>query len=482
MDQHPLDKFFKKKLEGREFPLQDAYWEAAQREIARRQWRKRLLWWGGSSLALILAVALGWWGMTSNERTMFSGYNTQSEPEQSAPATGNGTEQGASERIIDGASDENASSNVSDEIIEQANVFPDADPQADGKKKKSSSYSEKEIIGNDKYASTGNSLKTGSKDEKEARDVFAGSNDINSSGSGKDGDQKSLGVETEANPSAALVAIEEKEAEEISVEKTADESADRQGSEEAGQDDFSEEKQEWTTAMPLLGSGEALVCSMYSTEPYESEVKRFLMKRKARKRLHFGLTASLSLAGSLREADNLAAGLTVAWPLSPRLRLVAEPSWYSWTAGFDYRRQSPEITYSFGLQKRVHELQAQRLHYVGMPVYLQYGYGNLSLEGGLASKYLLVANAVYEYRDDHEQGGQALESRNGMLSRDQFNRLRLGGFAGLRYHLFSGFSLGLRATFDPQPVLSDTGDSPSGAFIEQRAGNWFWSVNVFYGF
>jgi hypothetical protein len=479
MDRHPLDQFFKKKLEGRELPFEEAYWARAQREIVRRQWRKRLVWWGGAVLALFLVLALGWWGMAENEKTMLSRDTVYPGTEQSEEWT-NGplTDEETSKH----STEENTILTSSDPEVNQTNVISSMNSRKEVKQSKAESdfktgnEKERAIISPTRQSG----LEVDELIERRQSGPLEAKTTALSGGSGKDEGKSAVNLEADESEQFVLDRDEEETKGDFEEESTNGAGERGEGEKTDREGVPGEEAPEWTDALPLLSSGEALVSSLFSPEPYESEVKGFILKRKPPQKLDFGLTASLSLAGSLRETDNLAAGLTIAWPLSSRLRLVAEPSWYSWTAGFEYRQQAPEVTYGFGLQKRIYALEVQRLHYAGLPLYLQYGYGKISLEGGFTSKYLLAARALYEYKDDPEQGAQVFDQQKGRLGRGNFNRLRLGAFAGLRYHLISRFSLGIRASFDPQPVMSDTGAELPGAFIEQGAGDWFWSVHVFY--
>jgi hypothetical protein len=67
MSMEPMDDFFKKKLEERDVPFNEAHWAAAQQLLEQQQARRRAIWWwwtGCTSIALAVVVFIilpAWW-------------------------------------------------------------------------------------------------------------------------------------------------------------------------------------------------------------------------------------------------------------------------------------------------------------------------------------------------------------------------------------------------------------------------------------
>lgn len=54
----PMDEFFKKKLEGRDLPFNEAHWASAQQMLEDREAERGVLWWWRTGLLAILLAAL----------------------------------------------------------------------------------------------------------------------------------------------------------------------------------------------------------------------------------------------------------------------------------------------------------------------------------------------------------------------------------------------------------------------------------------
>ena len=80
----PMDQFFRKKIEERQYEYHESYWEEAERMISQRDGRRRraFWWWAfGLGLLLISIVAVGWWFLaTGNSDKTTIGSDPSSEP------------------------------------------------------------------------------------------------------------------------------------------------------------------------------------------------------------------------------------------------------------------------------------------------------------------------------------------------------------------------------------------------------------------
>ncbi len=152
---------------------------------------------------------------------------------------------------------------------------------------------------------------------------------------------------------------------------------------------------------------------------------------------------------------------------------------YEWRGGqFGNAGTVAERRYNFGLEEKVFELRPESLHYLNIPIYLQFKNGRQYLEAGLSMSYLIGARGELRentFLQPWERSSNAtmetkVETRvaeSGWLDDSAFRTWRMGVLLGYRYELGKKWNLSLQAQYrlpslvvdpeNPKAILRESG-------------------------
>ncbi|MEL6867219.1 MAG: outer membrane beta-barrel protein, partial [Bacteroidota bacterium] len=229
---------------------------------------------------------------------------------------------------------------------------------------------------------------------------------------------------------------------------------------------------------PLLPIG--LSAALTSPEldlPYAAPIEPFRPRRPAR--FQWGLSlGSLFYPGASDEYKwlGLVGGWTSRYRLSRRWGLNAELLYQYRRGQFMNTNESEQVVFGFGREGTVHQLRPENLHYLQMPIYVDWRMGKHAVSAGVVPTLLTGAR------------GELLQLTNGQLTSQTKHWIQLHGLRSFRMEFLLAYQwvlterLGLRfrMQYSPQrPVQSEFIDLERTLLRESGHLTYQFGINYF---
>ncbi len=423
-----VDKFFKEKLKDREIPFDEHYWKQASEMLDAQDRRRRSKWWFFILTALLL-IAGSWYIWRADnlvDRTKVTGTTAIDNLTKQEGNSAQQTEQSLQEQAIGQSGDE---------------LF--------GKSQKSTNNLTEEQPG----LSFTNKPKTLRNDPSkyEAISKIEKPKAINESlknwPSGKPHDSSTPTIDniaevaTRATENANLI---QSTTDPLTYTEQSGQTTDPAPKTEDASIESMQELFLLPSHYPILESPQYSIRQKVIAE----KVKPVQWAVKAGPTLHNATSGASGLIGA-------AVGVQWNFAIRPHWRLGAELLYEYRDGHFMTTNQSRTTVYSFGKTIQLNQLIPDNLHYVSLPVYMQYRWNAYALEAGLAPAFLTgIRGRVYV----NEQSG-----KQSWIEPHEFRKFHLQLMAGSRFHLAGGWDIGLRVRYAIGSILT----SPDLSEIER---------------
>ena len=156
------------------------------------------------------------------------------------------------------------------------------------------------------------------------------------------------------------------------------------------------------------------------------------------------------------------------------------------TGTFGNSSKSVQTDYSFGKQTNEFSLQPESMHFLELPIYLQYRMGRHGIEGGLTFSYLAGI-----YGDIEKQSSlmpwERVDSNkfttenysSGWLAKDDFNSFHTSLLIGYRYYVNQEIVIGIRSSYRFGDFLKTT-ENPETILLESGSVHFNVSASWFF--
>lgn len=202
----------------------------------------------------------------------------------------------------------------------------------------------------------------------------------------------------------------------------------------------------------------------------------------------FGLTASALIYPAKNDEKRwigASFGVVGEYNLLNYLSLNAELLYTLRSGTFGTTSGTIQTIYSFGKKTIEYSLYPENLHFLEVPVYVQYKTGKHGIEGGLTFSYLAGIRGNIEKQTSlfpWERTGEDDFSREnqsaGWVAKDDFNSFNASLLLGYRYYLSQKIAIGLRSNYRFGELLKNT-ENQEQAFPESGplhfniSANWY---------
>ncbi|MEM6963412.1 MAG: outer membrane beta-barrel protein [Bacteroidota bacterium] len=477
-----FDKYFKEKLENRQFEMKPEYWEQAEAliEADQRQewWKRSFIWWG----TLLVFVTLGFfiWVKINNPTTDGTTQkNTVVAVEENAPVTKDANTTNSFPMANDNSFSNKANTNTSSqkaELNDQANA--------------PTQFSENTVTA----ASSTNPSRILPTKEEQA--------DISKT------------TVTKTNPTAEVDNLNDKVLNKSATElepnnSITDNNFNKENTtkeDQSVQNKISEDNSD-QTAQPTspIASTTNTEERNFQQDPPKAEVfpmiasLNFLLESDQEKWVDLDIEKHLTPPSSKRETFSFGVGAgAVGYPLienstpqrfigfkagafveynfknekfAKQWSLGSELLYHFRTGNFLATKENLEVQYSFGRSTTANQLTPRNLHYVELPLYLKYHSKKTSFELGGAVSYLAGVQGTLD---------QAGEKTSGLMPRFGFKKYHANILLGTYFHLSDRLRFGVRANFTPGGILDKNAGAPNQTLRESGPLYLTFRVNQYF--
>lgn len=170
----------------------------------------------------------------------------------------------------------------------------------------------------------------------------------------------------------------------------------------------------------------------------------------------------------------MTAGLTMKYKLRPQISLNADLIYQYRSGNFSPVASTTNVNYSFGKKEIENQLLPTSLHYVELPVYLQYQIGSHFLEGGLSASYLVGVRGGIAQKDLLDANPNPIKIDNGTwLEKDGFKSMNAQVMLGYQFGLSQNASIGLRANYTLGGIQNISTDIEQSKLYFSATAKWF---------
>jgi hypothetical protein len=193
------------------------------------------------------------------------------------------------------------------------------------------------------------------------------------------------------------------------------------------------------------------------------------------RRFRFGLAASASLSQTSPDGKRLGGGgggAFAEYRLAPAWALTAGAQWRflpgDWRADSAVAESSNQLRYGFGFQQDEFSLETRGLHFLELPIGLQWRHGAFSAEAGLAPGFLVgVQGRLTQRHSESLQSGISESKSRVWLDKSPYRSAYFAPFLGVEWLATQRLGLSLRGVYHPGSLAKENPDSPP-------PGNLFW--------
>ncbi len=155
------------------------------------------------------------------------------------------------------------------------------------------------------------------------------------------------------------------------------------------------------------------------------------------------------------------------------------------TGTFGAVSKTEQTNYSFGREQVEHSLQPKSVHFVELPIYLQFRSGRHGIEGGLTFTYLTGVygnieeqKSLFPWERSSETSVSEETLSSGWLSKSDFKSFNTSGLLGYRYYVNQNFMVGLRASYRFSDFFKNSDNNEqalleSGPLYFNVSASWF---------
>ena len=425
-----LDNFFKKKLDQREFEMEDAYWAQMEEmiEADEKDNHKGLLWrWLlGTLLLLVVAGGLYWWAAQSAVVVPLNHAHTNTKVETIK----------SSDDVVKSSNEDNLSSEqvvntmVKEETIKNTNI---GTPTNSNSNKRNFDLEEKQ--------NTENSIRQSSEQVEvmSETDLYNNKNtklirENNSNTNSSMPQQIILPAKQQSEsvtPSTQFPSLESKEAT-TKKEKTVKPKLFAQS----------------MTDIPFLDLSSSLLDYQFKKNRKDGLPDlEWQNINRSKKRLSFGITAGIvsfedNQSNSIQGAE---LGFTARYQLKDQLAINADLMYFYRGGSYQPIDVTTLPAYSFGRLDYRNELTPENVHYLDLPIYLTYSMNSHVFEAGVSANYLLGVRGATQ--NILEEGPSQKISDVNWIDKTGFKTIVGNVLLGYRYQINSKLHFGLRATY-----------------------------------
>ena len=426
--QNNLDKFVKEKFQEREFEFNAAHWEGAVELIEKDEQVKFWKNFGWASLAVILFFAggIGGYFLSGNNQTTIVA--SKDSTQQSAISS---NEDQTNLSLIE----TNSSSSLNQTTTEHTN--------------------NNNLTGNISTTNHLNSIANSSNQTNESQTI------INS-------EQSNIAY-TDQNISRTNLA-------ENSITPSISQTTDFQKKEK--------ENTKEAILKPVIKAATTAALDYLALSPLANEannenilqnnINHPIMDGRSQKLLKGIIIGGTSYSTSSNTNIGLTAGLTMKYKLRPQISLNADLIYQYRPGTFSSVASTKDVNYSFGKKEIENHLLPTSLHYVELPVYLQYQVGRHFLEGGLSASYLVGVRGGIVRKDLLDTNPNPLNIDKGTwLEKDGFKSMNAQVMLGYQFGLNQNASIGLRANYTLGGIQNVATEIQQSKLYFSATAKWF---------
>ena len=194
---------------------------------------------------------------------------------------------------------------------------------------------------------------------------------------------------------------------------------------------------------------------------------------RSRKLLKGIILGGTSYTTSSNTNIGLTAGLSIKYKLRPQISLNADLIYQYRPGNFSSVASTKDVNYGFGKTEIENLLLPTSLHYVELPVYLQYQTGRHFLEAGLSASYLTGIRGGIVKNDVLDTTTPLIIDKVTWLENKAFKPLNAQVLLGYQFGLSPNASIGLRANYTLGGIQNvSTAIKPSKLYFSATA-KWF---------
>ena len=400
-----LDNFYNKKLQNREFEFKDSYWEDAEQLIIADE-KKRKGSWYFWLLGLFLLLVTGGIILSSN--------NTDQ-----APLNENNKTKQKSAIVI-----ENSDSDPKNANLSLANVPSSIKKTVVQNETESQELNPKIDASDDLFKKQSASSKTNYPTTSPSKIIEIPENELKNAGS------KTKSIQVKENNSTVQP---DGVMNENSIEKTIQK----------------ERIKHVASLSPITTNLELL------ENPAYAELKKVKLPKE--KKFAFGITASGLIYPAVKNEKNwigFSAGALAKHHFTRKLALNAEILYTYRSGTFNISSSSTQTKFGFGKRVITYLHKPENLHFLELPIYVQYKVGKHRFEAGGMAGYLFGVrgriekqSSLYPWERSDENDFESENYASGWIAKDGFNSLNVSGLIGYKYRLSDGFLIGLRGVY-----------------------------------
>ena len=157
---------------------------------------------------------------------------------------------------------------------------------------------------------------------------------------------------------------------------------------------------------------------------------------------------------SIKSTTGYKVGLTARYKLKRNVALNADLMYFYRGGEFNPIQDGEEVTYSFGRTTDRYELTANSVHYLEMPVYLTYTKNKHIFEGGVSASYLLgVRGGRFKIPNE---GPRVAAGDPYWLDNSGFRKLNTNVALGYRYQIAPNLHFGVRGVYALGSVMQQS--------------------------
>lgn len=447
-----FDKYFKNKLENRQFEMKPEFWEQAELLIEEDErkggWRRGFIWL--STLLLVGTVGFFIWVKTVNPFTANSGKEvSMSVVEEGSAALGQ-----KKESLSLAQTDENKD-------VLKSTIANDSNNQNTSDKKE---ISKNQLLNNAKLnnlsaTSNQNQIPSGVESKSDFPKTIPSKsedknvvNDYTKSNSNAEGTIKSSDAKESDTRKIFLPKVDAQESEGIRNEEKESVTFQEDKSGDLPKDEKPKGRLEITFISPLNTA-----LKLNQDELLDLDLPKCWDPFSTWEHFSFGVSAGVVgypliensspqrfigfKAGVFGEYNFKQKGLVKKWSIGSELL------YHYRTGNFLATKENVEVQYSFGRTTATNQLTPKNLHYAELPVYVKYHMKKASLELGGSFNYLAGVQGVLN------QGG--IET-TGLIPRLGFKKYHANILFGAYYHMSNQLRFGVRANFTPGGILDNS--------------------------